>query len=315
MTKKKSNPKSHHYVPESYLKRFTDKAGFLSIRDLARHQIRRQRPIKVMKIDGYYRQIWAPTGVDPDIFELEIGEGVESEARVVIDKLIMAPSTLNSRDTASLLVYMELQRIRVPRQAEAAKALMRGVILNSLPLDIAEDMSIGRYRLTIKDSARFEYMRTAIGSIHPWLARMEWEIFEAEGGSAFVTTDSPVSFFNARIMPPYEAGVGLAGTIVLFPLSSRKLLLMRHPECRSEPPLTVLSPGKVVDGVIPISSGTIWNRKLVELTNWRMAHLAHELVVGESADALNMFNVGRLKRSPEARIMLSSPGLEQKNTC
>jgi hypothetical protein len=129
---------------------------------------------------------------------------------------------------------------------------------------------------------------------------MEWEIFEAEDGSAFVTTDSPVSFFNERIMPPYEAGVGLAGTIVLFPLSSRKLLLMRHPECRSESPLTVLLPSEVVDGVIPISSGTIWGRKLVELTNSRMAHLAHELVVGESADALNMFDLDWIKQPREA---------------
>jgi hypothetical protein len=298
--KKESNPKGHHYVPESYLKRFTDNAGFLYIRDLARQQVRRQRPIKVMKIDRYYRQAWAPTGINPDIFEVEIGKSLESEARGIINRLIMSPGTLNNHDTASLSVYMELQRIRVPRQAEAAKELMRSVILNSLPPDIAGDLAIGRYRLTIKDSARFEYMRMAVGTIHPWLARMEWEIFEAEDGSAFVTTDSPVSFFNERIMPPYEAGVGLAGTIVLFPLSSRKLLLMRHPECRSESPLTVLLPSEVVDGVIPISSGTIWGRKLVELTNSRMAHLAHELVVGESADALNMFDLDWIKQPREA---------------
>lgn len=273
-------------MPESYLKRFTDGTGFLHIRDRARDQTRRQRPVRVMKIDAYYRQTWAAQGIDPNIFEIELSNGLESEAREVIDKLIMSPHTLSDRNTASLLNYLELQRIRVPRQAETGKALMREAILNHAPADIATDIAVGHFQLTMKDSARFEYMKMALGSINPWLARMEWEIFEAAPGTAFITTDSPVSFFNPRILPPAEAGVGLAGTIVLFPLSSRKLLLMRHPECRSQSPLTELPPTKLVDGLISVSQGVIWNRDLVELTNLRMAHLAREFVVGESVDAL-----------------------------
>jgi hypothetical protein len=239
-----------------------------------------------MTINAYYRQAWATQGVDPNIFEIELGKGLESEIREVIDKLIMSPHMLDAHDTASLLNYLELQRIRVPRQAQIAKALMRESILKSAPADIVADVAAGRLQLNIKDSARFEYMKMALGSIHPWLAKMEWEIFEAAPGTAFITTDSPVSFFNSRILPPADAGVGLAGTVVLFPLCSRKLLLMRHPEIRSEPPLTELPPTKLVDGLISVSQGVIWDRGLVELTNRRMAHLAHELIVGESVDAL-----------------------------
>jgi len=51
---------------------------------------------------------------------------------------------------------------------------------------------------------------------------MEWEIVESEVGSSFITADSPVSFYNPACLPPAEAGIGLAGTIVFFPLSSRK---------------------------------------------------------------------------------------------
>lgn len=286
MHSKQSQPKNHHYVPESYLQRFTDGTGFLYIRDLARDQTRRQRPEQVMTINAYYRQAWATQGVDPNIFEIELGKGLESEIREVIDKLIMSPHMLDAHDTASLLNYLELQRIRVPRQAQIAKALMRESILKSAPADIVADVAAGRLQLNIKDSARFEYMKMALGSIHPWLAKMEWEIFEAAPGTAFITTDSPVSFFNSRILPPADAGVGLAGTVVLFPLCSRKLLLMRHPEIRSEPPLTELPPTKLVDGLISVSQGVIWDRGLVELTNRRMAHLAHELIVGENVDAL-----------------------------
>lgn len=286
MHSKRSRPKNNHYVPESYLKRFTDKTGFLHIRDRARDQTRWQRPDQVMSINVYYRQTWAAQGIDPNIFETELSNGLETDARNVIDKLIMSPHTLNDRDTASLLNYVEVQRIRVPRQAETAKALMRDAILNSAPPNIVARITAGHLQLTMKDSARFEYMAMAVGSIYPWLGRMEWEVFEARTGAAFITTDSPVSFYNPRILPPADAGIGLAGTKVLFPLSSRKLLLMRHPECRSQPPLTELPPTKLVDGLISVSQGVIWDRDLVELTNLRMAHLAHELVAGESVDAL-----------------------------
>ena len=137
MHSKRSQPKSHHYVPVSYLKRFTDGTGFLHIRDRARGQTRRQRPDQVMTINAYYRQAWAAQGVDPNIFEIELGKGLESEAREVIDKLTMSPHALNDHDTASLLNYLELQRIRVPRQANTAKMLMREAILNSAPENIA----------------------------------------------------------------------------------------------------------------------------------------------------------------------------------
>lgn len=138
----------------------------------------------------------------------------------------------------------------------------------------------------MKDSARFDYMRMAIGSIHPWLARMEWEIFEAEAGSSFITTDSPVSFYNPARPPPAEPGVGLAGTKVIFPLSSRKLLLMRHPECRSATPLTILERPTAQSSTVALSHGVVWDATTVKNTNWKLARLAHEVFVADSEATL-----------------------------
>lgn len=117
---------------------------------------------------------------------------------------------------------------------------MRKVILDSGPPDVIAEILTGNFELTMKDSARFDYMRMSIGAIHPWLARMEWEVVESQEGSFFITSDSPVSFYNPKAPPPAEAGIGLAGTIVFFPLSSRKLLVLRHPECRTKPALLEL---------------------------------------------------------------------------
>ena len=78
-----------------------------------------------MTVNYYYRQEWVPSGVDPNILEKTLGEWLEKDAKESIDRLIHEPSTLTAQDTATLLVYLEVQRIRVPRQSDMAKASMR----------------------------------------------------------------------------------------------------------------------------------------------------------------------------------------------
>lgn len=282
MSQQHTTAKSHHYVPKSYLKRFTDTKGFLHIRDTARDQTRYEKPDNIMKINAYNRQSWAPRGINQNILEDSLASGIESEIKTVIDCLIQSPEALTDNDAATLLVYLEIQRIRVPRQAAWAKALMRETILRLAPADITAQIESGAFQLTMKDSARFDFMRMAIGTLHPWLARMEWEIIEAEVGSSFITTDSPVSFYNPACPPPAEAGIALAGTKVFFPLSSQKLLLMRHPECRSESPLTILAEPTAQNTTVALTHGVIWSASVVSNTNWKLARLAHELFVADS---------------------------------
>lgn len=243
-----------------------------------------------MKINYYYRQEWAPPGVDPNVLETTLGEWLETAAKDSIDRLIHQPSTLTDIDTATLLTYLELQRIRVPRQFETAKALMRETLLRLAPPDAAAEIHAGKVLLTIKDSARFEYMRTLIGKLHPWFGRMEWEVFEAEEGAAFITTDSPVSLYNPKAPPPAEPGLALAGTIVFFPLSSRYALLMRHPEFRTDAdisPLAVFPEPLVEDGQLSITHGVVWSKDVVNNFNWTMVQLSDRLVVGESKGVLD----------------------------
>ncbi len=239
-----------------------------------------------MKIGYYNRQPWVPPGIDPNILESSLGKDLESKAKHAIDRLIGTPALLDDNDSATLLIYLEFQRIRVPRQAETAKKLMRETLLRLAPASVMKSIRNGEVLLTMKDSARFDFMRWMLGKLHLWFARMEWEVVEAEEGSAFVTTDSPVSFYNPYCPPPAEAGIALAGTIVFFPLSSRYLLIMRHAECRSEHPLSVLDDPGLTDGVIPITNDVVWNREVVKNTNWKLSQLAHHFVVAESEAAL-----------------------------
>jgi hypothetical protein len=282
-------PKLHHFVPKSYLARFSNGQGFLHIFDRALGAFRRQRPKEVMKISRYYRQDWAPAGIDQNILETTLGEWLEAEAKGALDRLICAPESLRDVDTANLVNYFELQRIRVPRQGEMGKNLIRSVIMRLAPADVAAAIASGRYTLTIKDAARFDYMRMSIGTLHPWFGAMDWEVFEACPGASFVTSDSPVSFYNPKIPPPAEAGIALAGTMVFFPLSSRYALVMRHPDVRADPSfahLSVLAEPPVEDGVISIIHGGVWDAEVVNGFNWKMLQLSDRLIVAESQEVL-----------------------------
>lgn len=276
--------KNHHYVPRSYLARFVDDSGFLHVYDQARKELRKQRPKEVMKINSYYRQEWAPEGVDPNLLEMRLGEWLEAEGKNAIDKLHSTPSELDAQDIANLLTYFEFQRVRVPRQAEMGKTLMRNLILQLAPADAVQAIMSGKVKLEMKDSARFDFMRYSIGTFAPWFAAMEWEVVTAGGGASFVTTDSPLSLYNPMAPPPAEAGIGLAGTTVFFPLSSSKALLMRHPEYVNEgaEPAKILPIPEHKDGHIEISSGVIWSAEVVNRFNWKLVRLCSNLVVANS---------------------------------
>lgn len=288
MKRSSSRPKRDHYVPESYLVRFSNDEGFLHIFDRSSDSFRRQRPKEVMTINSYYRQEWARPGVDPNIFEKGLGEWLEAAAKDSLDRLIQSPASLTEADSI-LLNYLELQRIRVPRQFKAAKEQMHQAFLRVAPSDVADAIQAGEVTFTIKDSARFEYMRILNGKLHSWFSRMEWEIFEAADGAAFITSDSPVSLYNAEVLPPAEPGLALAGTIVFFPLCSRYTLLMRHPEIRRDPAVSRLEalPDPLAENVqLSITRGVVWNSERVNSFNRKMAILSDRLLVGESKEIL-----------------------------
>jgi Protein of unknown function (DUF4238) len=122
-------PKRHYFVPTWYLERFTDpKSGFLHAYDKTAETYWTPKPKNVMVIKDYYQQKHAPEGIDPDILETMLGSSIEPEAQRAFKKLLSRPGELTPDDSARMLTYLEVQRIRVSRQAEAAKEMMREVL-------------------------------------------------------------------------------------------------------------------------------------------------------------------------------------------
>jgi hypothetical protein len=284
------SPKRHHFVPRWYLEKFVDpETGFLHVYDKITERWRRQKPREVMTINRYYQQKHAPEGVDPDIFEKGLGSTLEPEAKTAFEKLLTRPKDVTAEDTAAILVYLELQRLRVPRQAETAKQLLMTTLLLHGPSEVVS--AIMRKEITVKvnDAFRFDFMRMLTGSLHPYFARMEWEVVKAKAGYFFVTSDSPVSFFNVALPPPHEPGPALVGTMVFFPLNSQHLLILQHPEYvgnKTVSPLETIPDPQLEKGRIRVTSGTEWDEEQVKRLNWTMLQLSDRIIVGRSKEAL-----------------------------
>lgn len=284
-----SNPKRHHFVPKAYLDGFIDQnTGFLNVYSKRTDRWRKQKPDQVMVRNKYYRQDWAPEGVDKNILEKRLGAELEPEGLATLNKLIEMPESLDSHDMAVIITYLQFQRLRVPRQADMAKALAKIAITNEMSKTSEGRLALEHAEIIVKDTFRFEFLQMMANEFSPFFARMNWEIIEADVGLSFITSDSPVTFFNVDFLPPSEPGVALYGTIVLFPINKRFLLILKHPEYvnREKAPSESIEDYEFYDGLIAIRRKVVWGKKDVDRHNSVMWRLSQDLVVGESKEIL-----------------------------
>lgn len=293
MTKKKV-PKKHHYVPRWYLSNFINSSdGFLEVYDKSRNIWRRQKPKEVMVINNYYRQLWAPRGTDVNILETILGNTIEPYAKNVFDKIIDR-NTGDQVDMAHLIAYIEAQRLRVPRVAEKAKKLTESLMLKFMHehpelKDIATELKKRRIKIKIKDSVRFEYMKTVLGIFSSVLPHMLWEIVCPEQGCSFLTTDSPVTLYNPAFPPPFEPGIKHVGTTVLFPMTPNHLLILNHPEKLSDPsppPDKPVNYPQLDKGKIKVDIGRVFSETAVNKINWVMVQLADKYIVANEKSVI-----------------------------
>lgn len=101
---------------------------------------------------------------------------IENRGKIAVDKLIARPETLTTDDTATLLTYLDLQRIRVPRQAKMAREMLKVLIhyIASQDQKIAGHLNSKSIKIEIDNKkARFKYMKAASGVHMPYFAKMD----------------------------------------------------------------------------------------------------------------------------------------------
>lgn len=127
------------------------------------------------------------------------------------------------------LWYLAVQYARVPAQLDQAVELQRQMIecvALGIP-EVRDELLSGRFRITMRKSARFEVLGLVIKAAFRCLSLMDWEVLEAPDGSEFVTSDNPVVGIGP-VPPPQTPGLGMRSTRLIFPLSPTISLRLRH---------------------------------------------------------------------------------------
>lgn len=233
---------------------------------------------------NYYKQDWAPEGVDPYILERTLGSSIEPSGITSLRKFETSLDSLDEDDIAAIVLYLEFQRIRVPRQSDMAKSIAKAAIEIHLSQSKEGRKALNSGTIYIKDSYRFDFMKAASGRFLPYFQRMVWEVVEADGEAEFLTSDSPVTLLNEQMIPPCEAGIAQYGTVVVFPISPKFMLFMRHPEYNQEGKKALDNISidvELEDGVIEIGR-TKWDKKRVDKQNWFMYMQSQDLIAAKS---------------------------------
>lgn len=235
MTRSPAKPKKkHHYVPVTYLSRFTDTRGRVWTYPKDETGVSRDLlPRETAAQNYYYAQPMADGGRDTNTLEDLFGE-VETPWDTIVE-------TLESRgDIAamaeSLFAFMGLLRVRGPAMRDA------------IELDLAEKVRMtarqmqrsGQLPALVGAAALIEQMVVSIDPHQSLLAmpplmqgfagvleRIGLEVVHNHTAEGFITSDNPVIYFDPTVeaasLRPYAVPPG-ASIELLMPISPRTLL-------------------------------------------------------------------------------------------
>lgn len=244
--------RNHHFVPQGYLRRFCrhrDKPR-LFVADL-----RSRRTFHATTRDvGAVRDFHAIDieGHPPDALETELGK-FEGEVAAALDRMIEAREITNDADRTLLLNLIGLLAVKNPRHRENFRLFQEELIRKVLSLVTASDETWeaeqqrakeagidlgqgditreqlrdfalrGEYRIDFKPGYEVGVELGSFDRILPIIAARHWSLIRAPKQSqGFVTSDHPVCLHwadpasSAGLYPP---GLGMKGTLLLFPIS------------------------------------------------------------------------------------------------
>jgi hypothetical protein len=217
--------KSHHYVPQFYLRRFSDDGRSIRLLNKSSNRIIEGAPIKgqcaVDNFHGWHDEVEGALS------------GIESASAASIDRVLRSCElpVRNSEDYLSLLVFIALQSGRTRQQAVINnkytdffyKEILKGrADLKGFDLDkvVIED----RYPVALP-------LVTSMKAFH-FLETLESTLLLAGDRIGFVTSDDPVVLYNSgRASVWWEGVTGLdsAGLQVFLPLSRGACLYLYDP--------------------------------------------------------------------------------------
>jgi Protein of unknown function (DUF4238) len=245
-------PKRHHYLPRSYLNRFT-RSGKLWVYDRQEDKYLHQTPHNTAVI-GHYYSITTPAGEKDTELEGVLAQ-VEGVAQRVIAKADSG-ADISPQEKADLAYFIAWLYARVPefqetydhvseqfwklvaRQTfatvEATERILRehpaGTDYPSLTAEKLHAFVHGD-DYTVKTHRHLSLLKTIESAQDLWeyFVQMDWIFCHAEAGSHYVTSDTPFCLLPPRVKTgPAWMGTGLLtpGAGKFIPLTATTALLM-----------------------------------------------------------------------------------------
>lgn len=251
-----SHAKRHHYVPESYLKRFSsDKA--LWVFDIERNELRAQTP-RDTATKGYFYALEDKDGKRSYAIEEALSE-VEGALASVMER-IEATEQLAESEKQTVAYFAALQMLRGPDFHEDVNTIHEAALRlyteamftdaeigkqswdkaqtrlpksERVPFIDAQDLRV-RSERSIKThrNRSLEMMLELASDIAQHSIQFAWMIACAPRDKSFVTTDRPLTLVppHPRLPPPYgSVGIATKGALKMLPLSMSRCLLMGDP--------------------------------------------------------------------------------------
>lgn len=275
--------------------------------DKATLDTRCQIPDKIMRSRDFYRQEPVSEERGEYHFENFMGTSIEPQIKYLITKIIKEPQDLTDDELLLFIGHLTLQRIKVPKQLKIAKIIGKTIVENAamkIP-EVADGLRKKQFTIVIKDQILFNHMRAALSvGLYRYFLRMIWNVWAIPNEMHLITSDNPVTIFNPYFLDEnLEPGIGLLGSIVLYPLCPRHCLMLTHPESETEdgfdPLQPIEAPPRGIDHRILIRGDRTLPPEMAETCNRVIALYSDRFLV--SGDVKTLENIKNTMLGQESK--------------
>jgi hypothetical protein len=233
-------PRKQHYVPQFYLRGFsTDRKSLYQVVKKSSEVIAGR--IKKIAMINDFHNLDGEDVDDPYLLEKQLAQLETHQSACLRD--VLAGGIRNKGQRSELIQFLSVMRMRVPavrayidRSYEAtiratSKAMERAGKLSKIRLDDGTFFGVDDLEISVMNWKVMDQMfrMAANEDILKILYGMRVVLYSAPFGTAFVTSDQPVSLYHAAVAThTYGVGPATAGVEICLPLSSRMLLKLDH---------------------------------------------------------------------------------------
>ena len=241
-----SVPKKQHYVPQVYLRNFTDKDSYYYVFDKSTNKKWRQTPSN----SGYSKHFYTvEVDGEKDYFiEKLLAEKVDSLLPEIIVNL-QRKKVFNEKDRKDLATFLAFQYLRTPAQRKNYNRMIEkghkrilkllfsmekyhGLLENKIADDqinsIEHILNSEDYEIAVSKEGSLKLMLEFADEMIQMLSNHNIIVLEASSKSEFITTDNPYCMVKEKWSESWS-GYGVVNTAKFIPLTPKLAILLKNP--------------------------------------------------------------------------------------